>query len=156
MCFEDKERKTFGEESSKVYDDWEGVAEVTSLPDAAPHRLNDKLILGADGPSLRTAIVCPPTIYGLGRGPGNRRGHQLNELARCTLERREGFMVGKGKTRWCNVHLYDLSKCYVSLVQAALKGGGDASWGKEGYYFTENGEHVWGDISKLVAKVKSP
>ena len=50
-----------------------------------------------------------------------------------------------------NVHVHDLSDCYLKLVEAAVAGGGKATWGAEGYYFTENGTHVWGDISKLVA-----
>lgn len=100
---------------------------------------------------MKPAIVCPPTIYGRGRGPGNQRSHQLPELSRCTLQKGHGIQVGAGKAYWTNVHVHDLSDVYVSLVEAAAAGGGKASWGNEGYYFTENGEHVWGDISKLVA-----
>ena len=39
----------------------------------------------------------------------------------------------------------------MKLVEAAAAGGGKATWGTEGYYFTENGTHIWGDMSKLVA-----
>ena len=50
-----------------------------------------------------------------------------------------------------NVHVNDLSDCYVKLIEAAVAGGGKATWGTEGYYFTENGTHVWGEMSKVVA-----
>lgn len=153
LLFKDLERKVFGETSSKVYDDWDGIQEVTSIPDFAPHRIVDKVIIEADSPKTRTAIVCPPTIYGPGRGPSSRRGHQLYELARCTLEEKKGVQVGAGKTHWTNVHVYDMSKCYLKLVEAAAQGGGKATWGEEGYYFTESGEHVWGQISKSVTLV---
>ncbi|KAL8995817.1 MAG: hypothetical protein Q9169_004537 [Polycauliona sp. 2 TL-2023] len=151
LLFADLERQTFGEASTKVYDDWDNVSEVTSIPDFAPHRNVDKIILAAGNSNVKTAIVCPPTIYGQGRGPGNQRSIQLPELSRCTLEKGHGIQVGAGKTYWTNVHVHDLSDAYVALVQAAASGGGNASWGAEGYYFTENGEHVWGDISKAVA-----
>ena len=138
-------------EDHEVHNDWDGILKVTSLPDYAPHRAVDKLVIEANGPTLKTAIVCPPTIYGVGRGVGNTRGHQLYELARCTLQRKQGFQVGAGRTRWTNIHVHDMSKCYLKLVEAASIGGGQATWGDEGYYFTENGEHVWGDVSKAVA-----
>jgi len=70
------ESRTFGKLEDKVYDDWEHIKEVTSLPDNAAHRNVDKIFLEAgkneSGP-VHTAIVCPPTIYGVGRGPGNKR-----------------------------------------------------------------------------------
>ena len=154
LTFSDVDRKTFGELSSKVYNDWEGIGEVTSLPDHAPHRKVDKIVLdmGTRDPSeLRTAIVCPPCIYGPGRGPGNQRSVQIPDLVKCTVEKKVGIQVGEGNARWCNVHVHDLSDCYLKLVEAAVDGGGKATWGKEGYYFTENGEHPWGDTAKTIA-----
>lgn len=148
----DIDRKTYGETSTKIYDDWDGIGEVTSLPDHAPHRKNDKNVIHADGPKVKTAIVCPPTIYGPGRGPGNQRSHQIPELVRSMLEEKKGLQVGDGENLGPNVYLHDLSDCYVKLVEAAVEGGGQATWGKEGYYFAENGEHIWGRISKAVAK----
>ena len=72
LTVEDVMASRYGRENPKVYDDWENVAEVTSLPDEAWHRNVDKIVLGASRktPSIKTAIVCPPTIYGPGRGPG--------------------------------------------------------------------------------------
>ena len=154
LMFADMERKIYGEAASKIYDDWDGIDEVTSLPDVAPHRNVDKLVLAAETEhkqTVKTAIVCPPTIYGRGRGPGNQRSHQLPELARCTLEMKHGIQVGLGLAFWPNVHVADLSVAYLKLVEAAADGGGNATWGKHGYYFIESGEHVWGEVAKVVA-----
>ena len=151
LLFADLERRNFGEASTKIYNDWDDVGEVTSIPDFAPHRNVDKIILASGSKNVKSAIVSPPTIYGKGRGPGNQRSHQLPELSRCTLEKGHGIQVGAGKTYWTNVHVHDLSEVFVALVEAAAAGGGNASWGDEGYYFTENGEHIWGEISKAVA-----
>lgn len=154
LTFADVERQTFGEASAKVYDDWEGVGEVTSLPDYASHRKVDQVILAAGTENesrVKAAIVCPPTIYGQGRGPGNQRSIQLPELSRHTLERKKGIQIEGGRAYWTHIHVYDLSRCYLALVEAAVDHGGKATWGKEGYYFTENGEHIWGETGKIIA-----
>ncbi|KAI9851172.1 MAG: hypothetical protein M1838_004281 [Thelocarpon superellum] len=157
LTFADMDRGTFGEgKSTKVYDDWDGVTEVTSVPDSALHRNVDQVVL-ASGQSLKgplkTAIVCPPTIYGQGRGPANQRSIQLPDLIRLTLERGQAFQVGQGQTYWNEVHVRDLSKVYLALVEDAVAGAGEATWGPKGYYFAEHGEIVWGDVSKKVASV---
>ena len=154
LMFTDMERQIYGEASSTVYDDWAGIEDITSLPDYAPHRNVEKIVLASgteQGSNVRSAIVCPPTIYGKGRGPGNQRSQQMPDLAKGTLRRGQGFYVGKGKTCWANVHVIDLSDCFLKLVEAAAVGGGTATWGKEGYYFTENGEHVWSNAAEWVA-----
>ena len=154
LLFKDIERGIYGEASPEIYDDWDGIKTVTSLQDNAPHRVVDKIVLaaGRENPALlKTAIVCPPTIYGKGRGPNNQRSQQLPDLAKYTLIEKHGLQIGAGKTFWTNVHVADLSKCYLLLVEAAVEGRGRATWGDEGYYFTENNEHVWGNLSKVVA-----
>ncbi|MCJ1308035.1 hypothetical protein MMC25_001685 [Agyrium rufum] len=154
LLVNDLDRGVFGEPSDKVYDDWENIEEVTSLPDNAPHRNVDKIVLAAaksHGDRVKTAIVCPPLIYGQGRGPGNQRSQQLPDLTKATLENKKGFHVGPGKHLWNNVHVSDLSMVYLALLEAAVAGGGKATWGEKGYYFGGNGEHVWDDLSRKVA-----
>lgn len=153
LLWQDISEKTWGEAREKEYNDWDGIGEVTSLPDDAPHRSVDKIVLAGADQGIKTAIVCPPTIYGPGRGPGNKRSHQVPELARCTIEQGHGIVVGEGKSYWTNVNVHDLSEVYVRLVEEATKEDNvRATWGKEGYYFTENGTHIWGDIGRAIAK----
>lgn len=69
MCWADTDDDYagLGTWSEKQYNDLEGVGELTSLPDRAFHRNVDKLVLGVaeeHGDKVKTAIVCPPTIYG--------------------------------------------------------------------------------------------
>ncbi|KAF2164559.1 hypothetical protein M409DRAFT_67708 [Zasmidium cellare ATCC 36951] len=162
LLFEDLRARTFGEAfREKVYDDLEGVKEVTSLPDDAIHRNVDKIVLEAGtqhADRIKTAIVCPPTIYGIGRGPDNQRSMQLPQLCASTIELGYAPRVNAGKTYWGNVHVQDLSDLYVKLIEQAAAGGATADWsgkppiwGAEGYYFCENGEHVWGEVSQWVA-----
>lgn len=155
LTFADLDRNTFGEASTKIYDDWEGVKELTSLPDHALHRNVEKLILSAatiNPEKLRTAIVSPPCIYGPGRGPGNTVSMQVPSLARSTLQEGHGVQVGEGKTFWCGINVHDLSNLYLLLVEAAAAGGGNATWGVEGYYHCESGDIVWGEVAKWMAE----
>lgn len=67
LTFEDSKKNLLGEWSEKEYDDWANVEELTNLPDDAFHRNVDKIVLEAGtkhSDVLKTAIICPPTIYG--------------------------------------------------------------------------------------------
>jgi nucleoside-diphosphate-sugar epimerase len=156
LTYFDSAADKLGEHEEKEFNDWDGVEEVTTLPDEAFHRNVDKLVLEAgmkDPEVVKTVIVCPPTIYGKGRGPISGRGRQVYEMAKLILEKGYAPIVGKGKARWTNVHVYDLSEVFVSLVEAAAKKDlNEEIWGAKGYMFIENGEHVWADLSRSVAK----
>ncbi|KAL4802462.1 hypothetical protein BDV18DRAFT_146767 [Aspergillus unguis] len=156
--FDSEVRKTHGEHDDKVFDDLDGVSELTHLPDAAFHRNVDEIVLDTGikhAERVKTAIVCPPTIYGRGRGPVSLRGRQVYELSSFVLK--EGYVpvIGKGLARWNNVHVYDLSRMFESLVCAALdpaRKDDKEIWGEKGYFLCDNGEHVWGDLAKVIGE----
>ncbi|PYI29190.1 nucleoside-diphosphate-sugar epimerase [Aspergillus indologenus CBS 114.80] len=170
LTYADTDREVFGAGSDKVYDDWDGVDELLHLPAHAFHRNVDEIVLetGAKrGDVVKTALVCPPTIYGRGRGPSSRRGRQVYELARVTLELQKAPIIGAGQSIWNNVHVHDLSDLYVLLVEAAVaeregrrrdddnnnnNNAENERWGARAYYLAENGEHVWGELSRAMAK----
>ncbi|KAF2404392.1 putative nucleoside-diphosphate-sugar epimerase [Trichodelitschia bisporula] len=147
----DAQAELYGSYAEKTFSDTSDIAELTSLPDTASHRNVEKAIL-ASPPSVHTAIVSPPTIYGTGRGAGNRASDQVNKLAAHTLTRGRGFTVGDGENRWCEVHIADLSRLYVALVEAAAARGGHATWNAEGYYFAEAGEFAWEEVANAIAR----
>ncbi|KAF2128672.1 NAD dependent epimerase/dehydratase family protein [Dothidotthia symphoricarpi CBS 119687] len=156
LSFADFERKTYGVKNEKVFDDWDGIDEVVSLPDTAVHRDVDKIILGASGSSSNvfSAIVCPPCIYGSGRGCDNKKSVQVYRMARATIHRGKGFAVEEGNNTWTQVHVQDLSNIYLALVTAALSpSGGKATWNSKGYYFAEGGDLVWGDVARAISKI---
>jgi nucleoside-diphosphate-sugar epimerase len=133
----------------------EGVGELVSQPDRAAHRVVDKIVLAASASNahIKTAIVCPPTIYGPGRGPDNQRSQQAYLGAKLILENKKGFMPGKGKNIWHEVHVQDLSELYLVLGEAAASGGGKATWDEQGYYLAENGSFAWGDVFQQMTKI---
>ncbi|KAI4741610.1 NAD(P)-binding protein [Aureobasidium sp. EXF-12298] len=154
LLYTDLDQEMYGEEASKIYDDWDNVHEmITGIPDHAPHRKVDKIVQSVrDGHTVKSAIVCPPCIYGVGRGPGNQTSIQVPKLARSTLQQGHGIQVGAGKAYWTEIHVHDLSDLYLKLVEAAANGGGSATWNDEGYYFCEAGDLAWGDVAHQMAK----
>ncbi|KAI5196548.1 hypothetical protein AUEXF2481DRAFT_44339 [Aureobasidium subglaciale EXF-2481] len=156
LTYFDSSADKFGEHTDKVFDDLDGVAELINLPQEAFHKNVDQIVINAGtnaSGAVKTAIVCPPTIYGDGRGPSLTRGRQVYELAKSVLEIQAAPVIGGGEAMWNNVHVHDLSRAFVLLVEEAAKNNTDTKlWGSNGYYFTENGEHVWGELSKVVAE----
>ncbi|KAL2816022.1 NAD(P)-binding protein [Aspergillus cavernicola] len=139
----------------RVINDWDGLAELTSLPDDASHREIDKFVLASGSETLKTAIICPSTIYGPGRGPISQRSDQIPGLARLILQTGKGLQLADGKTFWNSVHIYDLARLYISLIEDAISspgGGGKATWNAEGYYLVESGTYFWGEISRRITK----
>ncbi|EXJ92727.1 hypothetical protein A1O3_01279 [Capronia epimyces CBS 606.96] len=143
----------FGNRLDKIYDDWDHIQELSSHPDEAAHRNVDKIVLSSYSDRVKTAIVCPPTIYGPGRGPDNTRSVQIYRSTAEFLKRKKAFKVGKAENIWHYVHVQDLSKLYLLLGEAALNGGSPATWNELGYYLAENGSFVWGDVIQKIADI---
>ena len=140
-----------------MYNDFSGIHELLTLPHSAPHRPVDEIILSAtanaENPLIHTAIICPPTIYGLGRGPCNQDSNQAPNLASWILKRGEGFSCRGSSNIWCQVHVHDLSALYLKLGEAAASNNGHpATWNQEGYYFCESGTFVWGEVIAAMTK----
>lgn len=154
LAVETMDKKCWGEELPKVYNDLDGVHELVNMPDHAAHRVVDKIVLAtsAQNPNVKTAIVCPPTIYGPGRGPDNQRSLQAYYAALDILKRKGGFLPGKGNNIWHMVHVQDLSDLYLKIGESAISNG-PATWNDQGYYLAENGSFVWGDVLKQITKL---
>ncbi|KAK3074266.1 hypothetical protein LTR53_003427 [Teratosphaeriaceae sp. CCFEE 6253] len=156
LTWEDSEKDRLGEHDDKEYNDWEGVGELTSLPDSAFHRNVDVIVLEAGSKHsdvLKTALVCPPTIYGKGRGPISVRSRQAYELTKLILNEKYIPVIGAGKARWNHIHVADLAQLFLLLVEAAVAQKTDAElWGAKGYYLCESGEHVWTELAEKIAK----
>jgi nucleoside-diphosphate-sugar epimerase len=118
----------------------------------------DKLILSSGSDSIKTAIICPSTVYGPGRGLISQRSDQIPGLTRLILQSGRGLQFADGKTFWNAVHVYDLSRLYVSFVEDAIastsdgtgQGQGQATWNDDGYYLVESGVYYWGDVARRI------
>jgi nucleoside-diphosphate-sugar epimerase len=154
LCWETmRDDARLGEASERVYNDWSAVQDLTGLPSDAFHKNVDDLVLSAGSDSVKTAILCPPTIYGRGRGPSNTRSRQAYELAHLILTGGYIPIIGQGKARWNNVHVADLAQLFVLLTEAAVAGKTDSElWNEKGYYLVENGEHFWADLARAMGR----
>lgn len=156
--FDSEVKKSFGEPDAKIFNDYDGVDELVNLPAAAFHRNVDEIVLNTGAQhtdAVKTTIISPPTIYGLGRGPISGRGRQVYELTTFILKEQYCPRIGRGLSRWNNVHVQDLSEVFELLVQAALNpvlSRDPEIWGARGYFLTENGEHVWGELSAAIGQ----
>jgi nucleoside-diphosphate-sugar epimerase len=154
LAVESIDKKCWGDELPKVYNDLDGVHELVNMPDHAAHRPVDKIVLATSAlnPNVKTAIVCPCTIYGPGRGPDNVRSHQAYYATLDILKRKGGFLPGKGKNVWNMVHIRDLSDLYLKIGESAISDGA-ATWNEQGYYLAENGSFAWGDVLREITKL---
>nr|XP_036587517.1 uncharacterized protein CTRU02_02433 [Colletotrichum truncatum]KAF6798459.1 hypothetical protein CTRU02_02433 [Colletotrichum truncatum] len=153
----DQKHERYGEAPvpDQDYHDIRDIDRLLNLPDEALHRNVDKIVLAANSPAVRTAIVSPPTIYGQGRGPLNRRSIQVPALAQATLEKGFAPIIAPGKTEWDNVHVHDLSTFFTLLVEATQDGSKNSDpevFGPKAYYFVESGTHVWSEVAKWIAE----
>ncbi|KAI3338876.1 hypothetical protein F4824DRAFT_63445 [Ustulina deusta] len=156
LTYFDTVEDRFGQPPDRFFDDLDGVEVLTSLPDEAFHRNVDKIVLEcgtAHVDTVKTAIVCPPTIYGNGRGPVNGRGRQCYEMAKVILTKGTAPIIGTGLASMDNVHIQDLTQAYLLLVEAAVSGNASPElWGARGYHVAAVGEHVWGPLARAMAE----
>ncbi|KAM0270395.1 hypothetical protein ACHAPA_003579 [Fusarium lateritium] len=149
----DKSRVS-GSGSDVIYNDFTGVEAIKSLIKQYPNRTVDNYMISVAerNSPVKTALIIPPMIYGQGRGPVNQRSIQIPGLVNATLKRQRGLHIGPGESRWGNIHIADLSRIFVRLVEKAVEGHEESNvWGAHGLYFTGVGELSFGEISRRVA-----
>ncbi|KAI0971154.1 hypothetical protein F4678DRAFT_94290 [Xylaria arbuscula] len=156
LTYFDTVEDRIGQPPNRFFDDLDGVDILTSLPDEAFHRNVDKIVLECGtvhADTVRTAIVCPPTIYGNGRGPVSGRSRQCYELAKFILTRGQIPIIGTGLATMDDVHIQDLTEAYVLLIEAAISGNASSElWGAKGYHVTSTGKHIWGPLARTMAE----
>ncbi|KAI0737098.1 NAD(P)-binding protein [Daedaleopsis nitida] len=141
-----------------IYSDL-NVEQIKSIPATALHRNVDLLVFDADTQGFaRTHIVAPSTIYGLAQhalvaaGVSNPHSIQVPALIKAAFDRKRAGVVGPGKALWPDVHIDDVAQLYIVLFDAIISNPDKTGHGWEGFYFGENGEHSWYDISKAIGE----
>jgi len=150
-----------------IYDD-ANPDQIESLAPTQPHRNVDLELLKADREGyIKAYFILPSTIWGIAegvlveRGIQNPHSQQVPMLIRTSLDRGRAGMVGKGVNIWPNVHIKEVADLYILLLARVLQEPDKVPHGREGFYFAENGEHTFYEVSKaigegLVAIGKSP
>ncbi|KAK5124408.1 hypothetical protein LTR85_001625 [Meristemomyces frigidus] len=151
-----QEKTHVGKLNPKIWSDIDNLDEITSRPDRELHRNVDKIIQTAaadHSDNLRTAIVCPPDIYGPGRGPGKTQSAYMPAFLDAIKKLGAPFYAGEGTNTRSWVHIEDLMTVYLKIIEAAAAGGEGADWGQEGYYFASSQEASQIDIAKAAGNI---
>lgn len=146
--------------SSVIYSDLD-LPLLSSLPRSQPHREVDLAVQAADAAGYaRTYVIAPSTIYGRARGVlvergiSNPKSQQIPRLIGISLRRGEPAMMGGGLNLWENVHIDDLTKLYVLILDKSLSHTPPPS-GAEGFFFGANGEHRVLDVAERIGRAMS-
>lgn len=124
--------------SAAVFD--EATPFVVEPRKQARHDINT-MLLAAAARSVRTTVICPSLIYGVGKGL-NPNSIQIPFLVNEARKSGVARVVGQGLNCWSTVHIEDLVDLYRLALQDAPAGS---------FYFAENGEASFADIGKAIA-----
>jgi nucleoside-diphosphate-sugar epimerase len=102
----------------------------------------DLMVLKAAERGVRSAVICPSLIYGLGQGV-NQNSVQIPFLVAEARKRGLVPIVGAGLNTWSNVHIDDVVDLFLRALSNAPAGA---------LYFAENGEASFLDIGTALAK----
>jgi nucleoside-diphosphate-sugar epimerase len=115
----------------RVDDVFDESTPFTPSPARAARVELDRMILSYASKGVRSTIVCPSLIYGLGRG-AKADSVQIPWLVRTAKKHGVAKHYGPGENVWSNVHLDDLVDLYLRVLKDAPAGA---------FYFAENGEN---------------
>ena len=106
---------------------------------AARVALNEH-ILSFKAKGVRSIIICPSLIYGIGRGPAK---HSVQVPLLIKLAKKTGVArhYGPGENIWSNVHIDDLVEFYLLAFASAPAGA---------FYFAENGENSMRQVCEAI------
>lgn len=124
--------------SELIFD--EDTAFVVAPAKQARHALNGT-VLAAAAHGVRSVIICPTLIYGVGSGL-NPHSIQIPFLVEQARTHGAVRVVGKGLNRWSTVHIDDLADLYLLALEKAPAGA---------FYFAENGEASFAEIGEAIA-----
>jgi nucleoside-diphosphate-sugar epimerase len=106
-----------------------------------PRRDIDLMVLGTAENDVRSIVICPSLVYGVGRGL-NPQSIQIPFLTENAQKQGVVQIVGAGLNVWSNIHIDDLVDLYVLALSKAPAGS---------FYFAENGEASFEQIGSAIA-----
>lgn len=125
--------------SEHVFD---GLSPLVVNPAKQARRDIDLRVLDAATRGVRSVVICPSLIYGVGKGL-NPHSVQIPFLVTNARERGVVQIVGAGLNVWSNVHIDDVVDLYLLALAKAPAGA---------FYFAENGEASFGDIGEAILR----
>jgi nucleoside-diphosphate-sugar epimerase len=115
----------------------------TPTPQRAARVEIDKMVRNAADIGVRSIVIAPSLIYGIGRGL-NSHSIQVPWLIKVAKKFSVAKYIGVGENRWSNVHIDDLTGLYVLAIQKAPAGA---------FYFAENGENSMREMCEAISRM---
>ena len=115
----------------------------TPTPQRAPRVEIDKMVRSAAGDGVRSVVIAPSLIYGLGHGL-NSQSIQVPWLIKVAKKFGVAKHIGPGENRWANVHIDDLMALYVLAIKKAPAGA---------FYYAENGENSMREVCEAISRM---
>ena len=138
--------------SDMVYSD-KKPADMDARPDSASHRIIDLAIIQARqrlGTKAKLFIMLPPLIYGATHH--GRLSIQVITMARFAMKHKYAGYAGKGKSIWGVIHVADLSRGYLKILQW-LQSTPPGTALEHPYFFCENGTEIsWNQAAAMIGK----
>ena len=129
-----------GELVEKVFDE---DTPFTPTPQRAPRVEIDKMVRRAAGDGVRSIVIAPSLVYGLGHGL-NSHSMQVPWLIQVAKKFGVAKHIGPGENRWANVHIDDLVALYVLAIEKAPAGA---------FYYAENGENSMREVCEAISRM---
>ncbi|KAI4605950.1 hypothetical protein J4E83_010376 [Alternaria metachromatica] len=149
----------------RIWSDKTSLGEIRQLPPTALHRNTETILhdtIAKHGDRINIAIMCPPDIYGKGKGLVKTHSALIPFFIHAAkgLESGKPFYYNEGANTRSWVHINDLMRLYLHVVEAAassLSSNSDSSSGdffnENGYYFAATQEHSQIDVAKAVGGI---
>ena len=129
-----------GEHPGKIYEE---TTPVDPLPLRAPRVALNDAVLAASGERLRTIVICPSLIYGIGLGASSD-SMQVPWMIELAKKHGVGRHIGLGENIWSNVHINDLVDLYLRALENAPGGA---------FYYAENGENSMRELAEAISRM---
>jgi nucleoside-diphosphate-sugar epimerase len=156
-----RNESALGHLNSKIWSDISSLPEITSLPDGELHRNTETILhrtVAEHSDKINIAIMCPPDIYGRGKGLAKRHSALIPMFVNVIRNKNDGkaFYYGDGGNTRSWVHIDDLMKLYLRVVEAAADPKNyprEEYFNENGYYFAGTQEHSQLDLAKATARI---
>ncbi|KAK0123993.1 hypothetical protein ONS95_008982 [Cadophora gregata] len=107
----------YGKPSDIIYNDSDQDKFATSFSSSSPEL---SVLSAGKHNDVSASILCSGLIYGIGKGPGRRRGTTVPYLMEATLKRGKRFMIGEGTNVMSCIHIDDVASALLVLTEHAL------------------------------------
>ncbi|KAJ9132120.1 NAD(P)-binding protein [Pleurostoma richardsiae] len=140
-----------GESSPMIWDDIADIDAIKNRPEGTTHKDTDSRVRSYAS-TMNVAIISPAYVHGLSPSPNHPTFLTLPDVVSTMRAFDSGFVIGKGANRETFVHVVDLARMYVALVDDALCGPDEYDprlWGVDAYYFGGDIEMSFRDFMEL-------